>query len=1126
MAAILNVTTHDQLYGRMLGDFVLRECLGEGGFGAVYRCEQLPLGREAVIKVLHQRASDGDASYLHFAREARLASKLDHPYAAHVYAFGVESDDGLIWIAMELVRGVSLRQYLDERGSMPLEQFVPFFERVCEVIQAAHESGIVHRDLKPDNIMVIEHAEKMSPKLVDFGIAKLLEEAPPPSLRLVRDGDVTAPLPCDSDLTPCGTIFGSPLYVAPELWRGCSATPAADIYALGVIAFEALTGRRPFRGDSAINVGEQHCSTDVPTVGGGLPKGLDRIFAKALAKTPADRYSSAIDLAAALRAEADAQLVAQIRAAARAWDDRGRPEALLWRGEVLGELERWILRTTSNPGRRELEFVEASREASEREEDAASRRRRRVRRLGAAAALWAAMIVVGGFQAFAWHRTLDAERQTADARALVRATTLTAEVEQGRAALLGGDLSAAREHLGTAWAMGPRDSATAFMFARSLQPVRAERARLVGTGRMWSASWSPDSRWIVTTDDRDAQIWDGTSYRKLATLPHRDTVYAAVWSGSDRLITACGDGSVRIWNAGTGSMVRELRLGGKASRWYVVAVSGSTVAAVDAKGAVAAVWDMEIGATLTELTLDATGWPSVGFSADGRWLAVSGGGSVHVVDAKRWRPVLALSDRVRAIAWDPTGPRLLTGGEAGEASIWDIPTGDRRAPYQLGEVVTAVAFSPHGHRAAIAGAGGTEQIADTTTQRILSRTNRLHAEVVSIAFDADGQRAVTAGASGEVAIGDSQVLDGPTQQLRGAWFDPSGSRVLAASWDGTARVWNAETPYRRWGSPAAGTGYGLFGGVEPDGRYMAVAAPGGPTRVWDTARDRLLAELPEVGPGELVPFPVVSPDGTRAAVARNSMAEVYELPGGRLIMAIGHGAVVTALTFAGDELISGSADGAVLKSSRSQTVTLQPASDAGIDALAVFPDGRIATADTSGRVRVFGLNVTAIAFDAAARVRMLRPSADGRRLLAVPFHAGKPAPMVLLDLDRSVVIRLEGSPVYAARWTSVGILSAHADAAARLWTSDGVLRQIYHGGSRFMSDADLSPDGSMVVAGGGDGLIRFWDVITGHPLWNLPAHKPYIMGLHFQSGSIVTRGIGGEMARWHLPDSLRFIVGQ
>jgi len=133
------MTGKDELSGRKIGEYVLREALDEGGFGTVYRCDQPILGREAVIKVLHRKLRSYDAQLQRFLREAQLASRLDHPYAAHVYAFGVEEKDGLLWIAMEFVQGITLKHWLRDHGPMPLAQFVPFFELVAEVVQTAHD---------------------------------------------------------------------------------------------------------------------------------------------------------------------------------------------------------------------------------------------------------------------------------------------------------------------------------------------------------------------------------------------------------------------------------------------------------------------------------------------------------------------------------------------------------------------------------------------------------------------------------------------------------------------------------------------------------------------------------------------------------------------------------------------------------------------------------------------------------------------------------------------------------------------------------------------------------------------------------------------------------------------------
>ena len=315
------------LRGRQLGDFVLRECIGEGAFAAVYRCEQPLLGREAVVKVLHQRLRNSEVVFQRFMREARLASRLDHPYAAHVYAFGVEPDDGLAWIAMELVHGTSLARWLSERGAMPLDLLVALFEQVAEIVQNAHDHGIVHRDLKPSNVMIIEYAGKIFPKLLDFGIAKLLDDATsargsasefapptqpgvsiPGGLGSAELDDTLSSMAMgsgDIQLTQANATLGSPPYMSPEQWCDpLSVGPRSDLYALAVMAYEALTGHQPFTGPTIASIGEQHCNAEVPPVGAPFAPALDRVFRRALAKDPEDRPASAIDFARELRAAA------------------------------------------------------------------------------------------------------------------------------------------------------------------------------------------------------------------------------------------------------------------------------------------------------------------------------------------------------------------------------------------------------------------------------------------------------------------------------------------------------------------------------------------------------------------------------------------------------------------------------------------------------------------------------------------------------------------------------------------------------------------------------------------------------------------------------------------------------
>ncbi|MEZ4360091.1 MAG: protein kinase [Kofleriaceae bacterium] len=305
--------------GTRLGEFVLGERVGSGGFADVFRAHQPSLGREAVVKVLKPQRQARPSLVAAFRREAQLASQLDHPYAAHIYAFGAEPH-GVLWIAMELVRGQTLARYIKTHGKVPLAQFAPLFEALCEVVQSAHDAGLIHRDIKPANVMVIRRAGRLMPKLLDFGIAMFNrgENDPPAPPRASRrahsvdsswedDADTfaqavissTDPVATESAHGP--NIAGTPAYMAPEQWVGSALDHRIDVYALGVLAYESLTGRLPFAEESPRGYWLAHTSKPPPSLGPELPAALDAALARALAKRAIDRTESALELASEVR---------------------------------------------------------------------------------------------------------------------------------------------------------------------------------------------------------------------------------------------------------------------------------------------------------------------------------------------------------------------------------------------------------------------------------------------------------------------------------------------------------------------------------------------------------------------------------------------------------------------------------------------------------------------------------------------------------------------------------------------------------------------------------------------------------------------------------------------------------
>ncbi|HXF56680.1 MAG TPA: Stk1 family PASTA domain-containing Ser/Thr kinase [Actinomycetota bacterium] len=253
--------------------------IASGGMGEVYRARDAVLGREVAVKVLHPHFA-GDRGFVErFRREARAAAVLNHPNVVGVYDWG--STDGTYFMVMEFVPGVNLRSVLAERGRLEPAQAVEVCLQVLEALEHAHSHGIVHRDVKPENILITPEG---TVKVTDFGLA-----------RAYADSSVSQTE---------GTVTGTVHYLAPEQIEGRRADPRTDLYALGIVLYELLTGEPPYDGETALAIAYQHLSGRVPapsSVVPGLPRQLDRAVLWATEKDPDRRPRSARALAAELR---------------------------------------------------------------------------------------------------------------------------------------------------------------------------------------------------------------------------------------------------------------------------------------------------------------------------------------------------------------------------------------------------------------------------------------------------------------------------------------------------------------------------------------------------------------------------------------------------------------------------------------------------------------------------------------------------------------------------------------------------------------------------------------------------------------------------------------------------------
>lgn len=272
----------------IFGDYIITRQLGEGGMGAVYLAENPNIEQKIAIKLLHGHAAQNEELVKRFNREARVICKLTHPNIIRVFVFG-QTPSQTIFLAMEYVQGKTLRDFIEEAGHIDELRAIAIMRQCLHALTEAHELGIVHRDLKPDNIMLTQFRKVDEfVKILDFGIAKVKEQ----------------PGAQNQKLTQAGVVYGTPEYLSPEQAQAKELDGRSDVYSMGIILYEMVTGVVPFHSSTAVAILAAHVYDEpqMPTVVArhSLNPKLDKIIAKALAKKPEDRYQTAMEFLSAL----------------------------------------------------------------------------------------------------------------------------------------------------------------------------------------------------------------------------------------------------------------------------------------------------------------------------------------------------------------------------------------------------------------------------------------------------------------------------------------------------------------------------------------------------------------------------------------------------------------------------------------------------------------------------------------------------------------------------------------------------------------------------------------------------------------------------------------------------------
>ena len=278
------------------GRYRIESLLGKGGMGVVYRATHIHLDTQFAVKILNEELVANQSAIERFRREAKATGRIQHPNAIQVTDFGVTSDR-IVYLVMELVDGKTLADLLQSEGSLDYRRAVGIMLQVCAAVEAAHQSGVIHRDLKPDNIKIKQTGDSEQIKVLDFGIAKLREREP------TSENSIDDPDKLYRTITETGTIIGTPQYMSPEQCRARKLDPRSDIYSLGVILYEMLSGKHLYPGSEAIDVMVKQIR-ELPRplreVCPNVPYSIESAVLRALEKDPARRQASAAEFAAEL----------------------------------------------------------------------------------------------------------------------------------------------------------------------------------------------------------------------------------------------------------------------------------------------------------------------------------------------------------------------------------------------------------------------------------------------------------------------------------------------------------------------------------------------------------------------------------------------------------------------------------------------------------------------------------------------------------------------------------------------------------------------------------------------------------------------------------------------------------
>lgn len=1060
--------------GSKIGHYKLLEKIGEGGFGVVWMAEQEePVRRRVALKII-KMGMDTREVVARFEAERQALAMMDHPNIARVFDGGA-TEEGRPYFVMELVKGIPITEYCDV-NKLSTRERLELFLQVCHAVQHAHQKGVIHRDLKPSNVMVTVQDDRAVPKVIDFGVAKATQ----------------APLTSKTLFTRFHQWIGTPAYMSPEQagLGSLDVDTRSDIYSLGVLLYELLTGRPPFDTQKLLAAGYDAVMRTIREDEPPKPSTRLRTLAgEELSAVAANRSAEPAKLGRLVEGDLDWVVMKAL--------EKDRTRRYETAATLAQDLTRHLAHKPVLANPPHLTYVLAK-----------FVRRHRVG-VGFAAALVLAILLGTGMSVWqavrasrqaelAEARRFEADKSRQTAAAAQRQTEQAAQalshqlaheyVDKAALPLKQGDYFASVIWLSEALRLEASDPTAAAMHRLRLGSVLRASPTLIQviTHKGWvsSVEISPDGKRLLTGSfDGTARVWDAQTGAGLSpSLVHTSAVICASFSpDAQRVVTASFDHTARVWDAWSGLPITPPLA--HASNVLQAAFSPDGRRIVTAsEDHTARVWEASTGRPVgLPLRHGDVIFPAV-FSPDGRLIATaSWDKTAQVWDAETGRPVtppLRHEGRVWWVAFSPDGSLVATTGEDKTARVWDARTGAQRTPpLQHGGEVVYVAFSPDGRRL-VTGTGKSPFADDSPLGLDVPSEARLW----------------------EVASG--TALGAPMKHLCSLLcvaFSPDGRWVVTASADRTARVWNATTGQPR--TPPLLHADAVFRAVfSPDSRRLATASLDGSARIWDIDRhEPASVELQESWAGCDGRFSF-SPDGQHiAGTYWNGDGRIWDATTGAPITGHLHtNTIVRQITFSQDgrAVATASADhSASIWDAQTGAALTPPLRHSGeIVGVAFSPDGsRLATASDDGTARIWdaktgaaltqplrhGSNVVYVAFSPNGR-RVATGSEDRTaRLWDGLTGAAAGPPLAHKDGVILAVFSPDSHRLVTASW----------DGVAQVWdveTSRPVAPAIKVAGRFIMlqgiESIAFSPDGRRIVIADSDRTARVWDVQTGAPV--------------------------------------------